>query len=271
MKKSYILYIILVFCIMRTKAQDILTKKDGTEIKAIIKKVNNNSIEYVLYQDPNGILFTIDKVLLKKVKFSFGSNLDVKNPKNDKNYYLEDKRSLIMFNFLAFSGNTFAIAYEKNIKLGQSIMGEVKIYGLGVIANNFEERRNGFGFDFHYRLKTKSFQNNNQYRPNHILDGAYVSPVVGFSFGNFYNNREFGGEKIRHALFHFGLQYGKQWIIQRVFSIDTSIGLHYYIGGKTGKQNDETLYLGNMIGGGNGLISFNIRIGFLTGKTYNKK
>ena len=45
-----------------------------------------------------------------------------------------------------------------------------------------------------------------------------------------------------------------------------SFGFHYYIGESSRKNEDESLKLGNMIGGNNKLISFNLRIGFLTGK-----
>ncbi|TVZ56943.1 hypothetical protein OD91_2246 [Lutibacter sp. Hel_I_33_5] len=270
MKKYKTLFLILFLCYSAIQGQDIITKKDGSEIKVIIKKVTKNTIKYVLFDDPNGVLFTIDKVLLREVKFAYGENLNVKNPEKDSNYFSEDRTGNILFNFSAFANNTLGLSYEKNIKLGQSIMTELKIYGLGVTPE-FELERSGFGIDFFYKLKTKSLFNKGEYRPKHILHGPYFSPVVGFSTGKLKMEEYYGTETISHTVVHFGLQYGNQWILDRTISVDASFGFHYYFGNSNDDIFDAALRLGNMIGGGNVLIGLNLRIGFLTGKRFTEK
>ena len=271
MKLKVAMLLCFIICISCINAQDILTKKDGKKIEAIVKKVTKNNIKYVLFNDPNGVMFTIDKVLLKEVKFAYGKDLEVKNPENDANYYIEDKTAAYFFNFSAFSNNTLSIAYQKNLKLGHSFMAEAKVYGLGN-KEKPEISRNGFGLDAYYRFKTSSLFHRGEFRPKHILNGQYVSPVIGFSTGNIIFEDFIKNEETSHTIFHFGVHVGQEWIIQRIFAIDASIGLHYYIG--TAKNNydyDGTIRTGNMFGSENTLLGFNLRIGFLAGKKFTKK
>lgn len=269
--------IILLFGLtfLTTFAQDTIIKKDGEILKVIIKEVKKNNIKYVDFNDKDGVLFTIDKVLVSEVKFAKGKKLDVKNPEDDAYYFADDKINNYMINFSAFNGNTLGLAYERVIKPGQSIMAEAKIYGIGNKIGD-EKNRDGFGLDVSYRLKTKSLFNPDSFKPKHILHGGYFAPVVGFSSGKIiFNERNsfFGtnyedNETIKHSVVHFGIQYGKQWILQDKFSIDASFGYHYYVGNDSNNtnENSNTLHLGNMIGGDNQLLSFNLRIGFLGGK-----
>jgi len=270
------IYTIILCCLayMNSFSQDIIIKKDGKKMKVIIQKVTKNNIKYILFDDPNKVTYTIDKILVTNVEFAYGKkDLDLKNPEKNPHYFADDKIQNIMLNFSAFSGNTFAVAYERAIKPGQSLMAELKIYGLGIKSDS-EIKRSGLGLDFHYRLKTKSFFNKEEYRPKHILNGSYFAPIVGLSFGektfksySYYDYNSGKTEKeSKHFVIHFGIQYGHQWILQRAVSIDTSVGFHYYIGSTSKLNTFETIGLGNMAGDGNVLGSFNLRIGFLTGK-----
>lgn len=280
-KRTFATIFLLLTVFANLKAQDILTKKDGTQIKVIIKEVTKNTIKYVDFNDPNGVVFTIDKVLLSDVKFAYGKDLDVKNPEENPLYFSEDKVNNILLNFSAFGGNTLGIAYEKAFKLGKSYMIEAKIYGIGIKPER-ETNRSGFGLSFSYRLKTGSLFNKDTYRPDHILHGAYFAPVIGFSSGKntnndlyySYNNNDLPNT-VSHNLVHFGLEYGKQWVLQRKVTIDYSFGFHYYLGkdGSSSSNNDTTYYyeyspiqLGNMVGSNQKLFSFNLRVGFLTGE-----
>ncbi len=266
-KLSTLFFLFVVFS--TSFAQDVITKKDGEKMKVIIKEVTKNTIKYVDFNDPNGVVFTIDKVLVSGVKFKYGKGLNVKNPEKNPYYFADDKVSNIMLNFLAFGSNTLAVSYERALKPGQSYLIEAKIYGAGIKREiAMENSRKGFGLDFSYRLKTKSLFGKGEYRPKHILHGAYFAPEIGFSTGEFvYNDNYFWGGSnapltTSHSVVHFGLQYGKQWVLQRKLSIDASLGFHYYVGG----DDKDIIRLGNMVGSENKLISFNLRVGFLTGK-----
>lgn len=279
MKTKIITLVLCFFAFTNSFAQDVIIKRDGKKMKVTILKVTKNNIKYVLFDDPNKVSYTIDKVLVTNVEFAYGKkDLDLKNPEKNPHYFADDKIQNIMLNFSAFSGNTLAVAYERAIKPGQSLMAEIKIYGLGIKPDS-EIKRNGLGLDLHYRLKTKSFFSKEEYRPKHILNGSYFAPIIGLSFGektfksySYYDyNSGITEKKSEHFVMHFGIQYGHQWILQRTISIDTSVGFHYYIGSTSKLDVLETVGLGNMAGGGNILGSFNLRIGFLTGNKKYKK
>ena len=270
MKKSIITILLLIVGFSFSFAQDIIIKKDGSQKEVIIKEVGEKSIKYVEIKDPNGIIFSIDKALVKEIKLSYGKKMEVKDPETNEIYYADDKINNFTLNFSAIGGNTIALGYERAIKPGQSAFIEAKVYGAGIKVAN-EKKRSGFGLDVEYRLKSKSLFNKNDYRPKHILHGGYFAPTVGFSSGKFEYEYpaydDVNHNKYEHSIFHFGIKYGKQWILQNSMSIDASVGFHYYIGDT--KQNEkfsEPVRLGNMFGNEQKLFSFNLRIGFLAGK-----
>jgi hypothetical protein len=268
MKKN-ILLTLFVLCFSFSFAQDVIIKKDGTKMGVSIKEIGNKFIKYVDPIDSNGIIFTIDKALVKEVKFGYGKNMKIENPETNSVYYVGDKKNNFTLNFTSIGANTLALGYERSLKPGQSVFVEAKIYGIGIKIRD-EKTRSGFGLDLAYRLKIKSLFNVNEYRPKHLLHGSYFSPTLGFSNGEFeyvdsyYTDENYN--KYKHSIVHFGLQMGKEWILQNTISLDASVGFHYY--GGNAKQNEksfEPVRLGNMIGNQNKIVSFNLRIGILSG------
>ncbi len=277
MKKVTITILILFLGLAYSFSQDVIVKKDGTKMEVIIKEVGEKNIKYVEPKDPNGIVFSIDKALVREVKFSYGKKMEVKNPETNETYYADDKIQNFTLNFTAIGANTLALGYERALKPGHSVFAEAKIYGVGIKTID-EVSRNGFGLDLGYRLKMKSLFDKNEYRPKHLLHGSYFSPVLGFSAGSYkyiaydyydvttdsYINNE---QEDTHSIVHFGLQFGKEWILQNTLSVDASVGFHYY--GGSFDQNEKgfnPLRLGNMIGDENKLFAFGLRIGLLAGK-----
>ena len=277
MNKKISLLILCLVAYFNTFSQDIIEQKDGKKLEVIIKKVTKKTITYTFFDDPNNVLHSIDKVLVANIEFSYGQkNIDLKDPEKNPYYFMDDKIQNVLFNFSALGGNTFAVAYERVLRPGQSIMTELKLYGLGVLALS-EKERSGVGLDVSYRLKTQSFFNKNKYRPKHLLHGPYFAPVVGLSSGSmtyygFDDNYDRIPKKNKHTILHLGIQYGNQWILYRKLSVDASFGFHYYRGKQSNEDEGAPLRLGNMLGSDNKLVSFNVRVGFLTGKqTYKAK
>lgn len=268
MKTKIFFLALAFFSFASLKAQDVIIKKNGEKINVIIKELTEKTIKYVDFKDPRGVVFSIDKILVAEVKFEYGKNITVQDPEKNELYYVDDKITNIMFSFLAFGSNTFAIAYERVLEPGSSIMIEGKVYGLGIKRDD-EISRSGFGLGISYRLKTKSLFSRNQYRPKHLLHGHYFEPIIGFSIGEHTYNTWLSSNEVStdHSLFYFGLNYGRQYVFQRKLTIDTSVGLAYHLGSQS-STNEYTrpLRLGNMIGDNDILLSFNIRIGILTGK-----
>jgi hypothetical protein len=273
MEKRVLLILVLILS-FSVFSQDKIVKKDGKVLKVIIKEVNEKTIKYVAFEDPNGVLFTIPKGLVKRIDFSYGKKMKVEDQSQDAAFYLDDKKNNFTLNFTAIGGNTLALGYEHALKPGHTVFTELKFYGIGVKTLD-EVDRSGFGVDFAYRLKLRPLFANNTYRPKHILHGSYFSPVIGFSTGTFKedwsgtlssNTREY-----KHTIGHFGIQVGQQWIIQNSISLDISTGFHYYVGNssETGGTSDyfyEQIRAGNMWGTDSKMLSFNIRVGLLTKK-----
>jgi len=277
MKKFFLLFITFV-SFLTAYAQDILITKDGKTHKVIIKEITDNKIKYVDYKDPDGVLFTIDKVLVKEIRFHTGNRMKMQNPEENEWYFAEDKINNFLFNFSAFGGNTLAFSYERALAPGQSVMFEIKFYGLGLQRKNaFIKKHGGVGLTADYRIRIQSFfKSRDQYRPPHILHGAYIAPGIGFSTGKIsvehwnYSWEDQGGnsELVRdyysHNIFHFGIEAGKEFVFRNVLTVDGNVGLHYYMG----NNEFSMLRLGNLTGSDGLLFAYNLRIGFLLGKEH---
>ena len=270
MKKILLTVLLFLGFAMSSFAQDVIVKTNGEKLKVIIKEIGDNQVKYVDFKDPDGVVFTMDKVLIKEIRFKTGNKLKIKEPETNLWYYADDRINNISFNFGAIGANTLGIGYERGMAPGQSIFVEVKYYGLNAFDENFVKKRNGLGMQLSYRFKAGSlFKKSNEYRPKHLFHGGYFAPTIGFSSGyylrkdywDYYDDSSNGTKKIEHSIFLFGLEYGKEWILQKRLSIDASVGFHYYFG----NDDKDLLRLGNMSGGANKLFSFNIRIGYLFG------
>lgn len=74
MKKiiSITLLTIMSSCFMQ--AQDIITQKNGQDIKAKILEVGTNEVKYKLFDEPNGATYTVKKSSLVMIKYESGRN-----------------------------------------------------------------------------------------------------------------------------------------------------------------------------------------------------
>jgi hypothetical protein len=73
MKKIIICCITTLFLTNILSAQDILTKKNGEDIKAKVLEVTNNEVKYKKFDNLNGPLFTILKSELLLIRYENGS------------------------------------------------------------------------------------------------------------------------------------------------------------------------------------------------------
>ena len=68
MKKLAFLLVALLLGTVASSAQDIITKRNGDEIRAVVTAVGPDTISYKLYDESNGVVYTIMKgevVLIK--------------------------------------------------------------------------------------------------------------------------------------------------------------------------------------------------------------
>ena len=75
----------LVLSASLTQAQDVITTKDGTDIKAKIIEVTSNEVKYKKLSNPNGPLFTINKSEILIIRYENGENEVISQSRRDYN------------------------------------------------------------------------------------------------------------------------------------------------------------------------------------------
>ncbi len=92
MKKNLTCFCILFFSI-NSFSQDVITKKNGADIKAKISEVNEAEVKYKKFDNLNGPYFTIKKSEILMIRYENGTKdifsdsdgkVDVKNPDDSK-------------------------------------------------------------------------------------------------------------------------------------------------------------------------------------------
>lgn len=74
MKKFLILMLALVLGAVTVSAQDIITKRSGEDIRAIVSEVGPDTITYKLYDDSQGVSYTIMKSDVVMIRYESGRN-----------------------------------------------------------------------------------------------------------------------------------------------------------------------------------------------------
>jgi len=254
-------------------AQDIIQQRSGKKIKCTVVEMGSTEVKYIQWGDPNEVIFTIDRALIRDIKFSYGGKHTEESPEIDEYYFQDDRAQSIELDFIALSANALILTYERALSPGTAIEGSVKLLGLGV-RNDFIDR-SGVGVDLGYKLKFGSLFRGNDYRPRHIMSGGYVRPSLGFTRAE-YGRRQFTGELESYSQVNFGLSIGKQWALQNAAILDLYIGLHYFTGsfdynGVSDFFRGDYIEEGNLFGSNGTAIGFGLRVGGLFSKYKPKK
>lgn len=64
----------LLICTMTIFAQDIITRKNGEDIKAKVLEIDNNNVKYKLFDEPDGPIYTIRKSEILMIRHGSGRN-----------------------------------------------------------------------------------------------------------------------------------------------------------------------------------------------------
>lgn len=74
MKKILLWAMALIAGSMTMNAQDILTKKSGEDVQVIVKEINTEDVKYVLFSEPNGVIYTMPKSEILIIRYASGRN-----------------------------------------------------------------------------------------------------------------------------------------------------------------------------------------------------
>lgn len=253
-------------------SQDLIMLKNGEKISCIIKELSDTQVKYVEVDDANEVIFAINRGQVREIMFAYGKTIEEQPEAINEAYYTDDHKSNIKLNFLSIGADAVIFTYERALNPYSSFEITPKILGVGFNDNSDDS---GFGLDLGYKLKLKSIGNINGYRPDHLLHGSYLRIGLGYGYtkdedsyttsgGGYYSNKNTA------SIVHFGLDIGKQWIIQNRVSLDLYAGIHYYGGSFKSERNGQTddyYYRGfnnGDIGGDDTTAgAFGFRIGFL--------
>ena len=73
MRKILILLVIIIGFGICANAQDVITLKNGTDIKALVQKIDDIEIEYKKFDNPNGPNYTLKKSEILIIRYANGS------------------------------------------------------------------------------------------------------------------------------------------------------------------------------------------------------
>ncbi len=234
----------LFFITATSIAQDKLIKTNNDTISCLIKEIGDLEIKYSNPELSETILFGIDKANVSQIILANGKIMNFSVALKDPENYAANHKNVFKVNFLSPLFNSFNFNYERSIKPGQSIEGTLGIIGWG---SDFDDRNEkGVFMKLGYKfIKSPDYYLRGQ-RYAHILKGAYIRPELAFSSYSYdtdqyytayssssYYNTSYQAERKDNLMFAILLNFGKQWVIDNGFVIDTFLGVGYAFG------NDE--------------------------------
>ena len=260
--------VLLALCSSQSlNAQDVIYKKDGKVIRVKIVEIGSTNIRYTEFTDQEGIIFTMDRSLIREIEFESGSIYEEREPGNDKAYFFDDSRSNLKVNFFRVGDGEILVTYEQSINPNQSWEVTSKVF---LDDEPFAGFRGGFGLQGGYKIKTGTIFKGGDYRPKHLLAGGYIRPGAGFTSRGISNNDRF-------FMTHVGIDIGKQWIFSDILSVDLFAGFHYYSYSENNSDRpdaqffDEEISAGNLFGISNRAIAFGLRVGYVFNSRADKE
>lgn len=262
-------FVVMLACSLTAAltAQDVIYKKDGKVLRVKVMEVGASKIRYTEYTDQDGIIFSMDRSLVREIELESGNVFEERQPGSDEAYFYDDSRSSIKIDFLQVGGGDILLGYEQSVNPSQSWEVLTRI----MLPDFNEYWGGGFGLSGGYKIKMGSVFKGGDYRPKHLLAGGYIRPGVGFA------SREFGfGGDERFFMMHLGIDLGYQWIFSDVVSLDLFAGFHYYSYNESGNDRpdrfyDEEIAVGDMIGVYNRAGAFGLRIGYVFNSRADKE
>jgi len=267
--------ILAIFSYSNANSQDTIKKKNGEVLKVVVKEINDNQIKYYHFDDPNQVLFTIDRMMITDIKFSYGKDYKEKEPIMTDEYFEEDADMAFKVSLSGLWWDSAIFSFEKATDLKSSNQFSLKIFGIGVGVGSNEYRDiSGFGLEYGYKLKFGGLKKKKwEYRPDHLLEGGYVMPVFGYN----YKSESSGYYEQTSNLVHAGINFGAEKVIQNRMIIDYYAGFAFYAGRNEYKYDgiDEasgagSIAAGDVFGGNSVALTFGLKVGGVFG-TYGKK
>jgi len=228
--------IIMMSLSVSAMAQDkIYVKTQKAPLEGRIVEMGINEIKYKP-KDAEYMVTVIEKQDIVKIVYESGRTENFTDPLDDFKYYMGQNKNVVKIGLLSPLFGFTDIYYERALKPGRSVEGQINIIGLGqnirynsLSGNGNDDMRVnqkgasvGIGMKF---LRLPDY-NTGRLRLRHILQGSYLKPVVNIG----YYKRDFIQEDQNMGTYkmtqkgivtgNLGIILGKQWVYDNTLSLE---------------------------------------------------
>jgi hypothetical protein len=233
-------------------AQDVLTKRNNETIKVKITEIGVDEIKYRMFNEPQGIVYTLDKADITSIKLESGHTEQFEKNNLVPVAYNEQRKQAIKSNFLFPISSSAKLSYERLVSPNVSVEVTTTIIGLSKVITDRGQK--GVGLSVGYKMIKQPDYYMKGMRSRHALHGLYAMPAIHVGsfkesvttkFLDYADGFKFDSETHERQVSYgaFILHLGNQWVFNNRILIDFNVGL----GIGTAKSNAE----GNFWDGGN--------------------
>lgn len=206
-------------------AQDIIYKKGGEKLEVKVKEIGLDEVKYARWEDQDGILYSIAKETILKIKFENGRTEQFINDFDNPEFYVDQKKRAIKMNFFSPIYGFTELAYEQNLAPGRSVEAKLGFIGLGMNNENRESKGLYGGVSYKFYNKPSHFVRGMRYA--HILKGGYLRPEIAFGSYTEEDPDKINFERRTVTFGTFMLNLGKQWVYSDIFLLDLYFAAGY--------------------------------------------
>lgn len=247
--KSIFTLLFVIGTLTVASAQDKIYMTSGKIIECKVVEVGTEEIKYKVGTEADAATFSVKKIDVIKIEFANGHVEKFKEELDDPDLYTDNKKTAWKFDFIAPLTGISIFGYERSIRPGFSLEGNIGIIGMGIDPLDVKPRGAlvKFGPKF---MKTPDFRTGSL-RYYHVLKGAYIQPQVilgAFSSNVRYRtwdpNNPWGPSQdvnTRETTTYGSvmINFGKQSVFANVFLIDLYAGIGYGFRSTTTKNKPD--------------------------------
>jgi hypothetical protein len=256
-------------------AQDVLTKRNNETLKVKITEIGVDEIKYRMFDEPQGIVYTLDKADVASIKLQSGHTEQFERNTLAPVAYKAQRKQAIKSNFLFPLTSSAKLSYEKLVSPNTSI--EVTTTIIGVSKAITDQGQKGVGLSVGYKMiKQPDFYMKGM-RTRHALHGLYAMPsihvgtfkesvtsnLLNYADG-FKLNTETHERQVNYGAFI--LHLGNQWVFNNRILVDFNVGLGVGTASSTAKGEFWTpgnYYGVRNIGESNIFSTSTLKVGYL--------
>ncbi len=259
MKNLLFLVLLIITSTIASKAQDKIYRNNGNIIKARVIEVGAAEIKYKNFDTVDNLIYVLETDRIKKIVFADGTVKTFENNYKDIERYAGQSNKAIKINFFAPLYGYTEISYEKSTGVGKGYEFSLGIIGMGksstlsyynLTSNEVKRGQFGFFVSGGYKFgKLPDFILFGKTRPSHLMQGAYLKPIL--YLGNYSENiivdKGGSGIEVGKQNVTFGalqLEIGKQWIFGEKLVLDIYYGFGY---GVDNKKDTYQYYYNNTL------------------------